>query len=469
MEYDSNTGGITGKSDAGTLLYENSEKPYALTGVDPSTGLVPEADQALTYTSFGSVRTISEDADSAVLVYNSDDERIKMMVLHNGSHEVTRWYSGSTFMKDSVSGTARSFTYIGGDAYSAQVVALKQGSTVSYYYLLRDHLGSITHVVNSTDNSVTAEYSYDSWGRMRNPQTWENYSPGSEPVLFSSRGFTGHEHLPWFNLVNMNGRVYDPLTGGFLSPDPYIQSPDITQNYNRFTYCLNNPLIYVDPSGYVKQPGRGPLWVAWHNFIHHFLPSLFDGNESSLSDAGGSNPSVYSYYSQWNNLDLGDGSNNIDGPQGQEGAMETVYSVANAINEFNPIANLWDVVSYALTGKDRFGNDMSLGKGMLKAAGVFPVGKIGNLAKAESLFTITNQSASKMNVVLNSGKASEFYKILNPAWNGTMPEVGYESFKAANGVRAWIYPAEMSNQGMATIKMMDRNGYLLIFRFADGF
>ena len=64
-----------------------------------------------------------------------------------------------------------------------------------------------------------------------------------------ARGFTGHEHLPEFNLINMNGRVYDPILGKFLSPDNYIQMPDYTQNLNRYSYCLNNPLMYTDPDG----------------------------------------------------------------------------------------------------------------------------------------------------------------------------------------------------------------------------
>ncbi|MBK7480198.1 MAG: hypothetical protein IPI69_11090 [Bacteroidales bacterium] len=85
---------------------------------------------------------------------------------------------------------------------------------------------------------------------MRNTANWNNYSPGSEPVLFvAGRGFTGHEHLPWFNLINMNGRLYDPLTAQFLSPDNYVQLPDFTQNFNRYSYCLNNPLKYSDPDG----------------------------------------------------------------------------------------------------------------------------------------------------------------------------------------------------------------------------
>ena len=59
----------------------------------------------------------------------------------------------------------------------------------------------------------------------------------------------GHEHLSYFGLINMNGRVYDPFTSGFLSVDNYVQSPGYTQSFNRYAYCLNNPLVYVDPSG----------------------------------------------------------------------------------------------------------------------------------------------------------------------------------------------------------------------------
>jgi len=47
----------------------------------------------------------------------------------------------------------------------------------------------------------------------------------------------------------MNGRLYDPILGRMLSPDNYIQLPDFSQNLNRYSYALNNPLIYTDPSG----------------------------------------------------------------------------------------------------------------------------------------------------------------------------------------------------------------------------
>ena len=65
------------------------------------------------------------------------------------------------------------------------------------------------------------------------------------------RGYTGHEMIPEVSLINMNGRMYDPKLGRFLSPDNYVQLPDNPQNLNRYSYCLNNPLKYTDPSGEV--------------------------------------------------------------------------------------------------------------------------------------------------------------------------------------------------------------------------
>lgn len=60
-----------------------------------------------------------------------------------------------------------------------------------------------------------------------------------------------HEMLTEFGLINMNGRVYDPLLGRFLSTDNFVQEPNSTQSFNRYSYCLNNPLKYNDPSGEV--------------------------------------------------------------------------------------------------------------------------------------------------------------------------------------------------------------------------
>ena len=116
------------------------------------------------------------------------------------------------------------------------------------YNIGRDYLGSITHIA-SVDGILVAEYSYDPWGRLRDPETLVPYKPGEEPALMLGRGFGGHEHLTWFGLINMNARLYDPLLGRFVSPDPFVQMTERAANFNRYLYGLNNPFSYVDESG----------------------------------------------------------------------------------------------------------------------------------------------------------------------------------------------------------------------------
>ena len=116
-------------------------------------------------------------------------------------------------------------------------------STMSY--VLKDHLGSMYATV--TNGSVDY-YSFDAWGRERNPNT---FLYDNVPSHSFSRGFCMHEHYRDFGLINMNGRMYDPVVGRMLSPDIVIQNPEYSQSYNRYSYCFNNPLRFTDPSGYV--------------------------------------------------------------------------------------------------------------------------------------------------------------------------------------------------------------------------
>ena len=120
----------------------------------------------------------------------------------------------------------------------AAVYVKQSGQSDKIYYAHTDHLGSI---LSLTDNNGTSVFqaTYDAWGRQT----------VSQNTIGFARGYTGHEHLTEFGLIDMNGRMYDPLLGRFLSPDPYVQMPDLSQNFNRYSYCLNNPLIYTDPSG----------------------------------------------------------------------------------------------------------------------------------------------------------------------------------------------------------------------------
>ena len=116
----------------------------------------------------------------------------------------------------------------------------------------RKNLGSGTRIYNTSGTAVFSAQ-YDPWG----VQTVTTNTIGYRSALCDAfimewrknRGYCGHEMLNDFQLINMNGRMYDPYLGRFLSPDNYVQLPTSAQSFNRYSYCLNNPLKYVDPSG----------------------------------------------------------------------------------------------------------------------------------------------------------------------------------------------------------------------------
>ena len=208
-----------------------------------------------------------------------------MDVTQSGTNILTRWYADGSYMKETASGVTKEYTYLGGDAYTAPVVATTQNGVTTYYYLLRDYLGNITHVVNSLTNNVN-EYSYDAWGRRRNPTDW-SYTLASQPALFADRGFTSHEFLSWFNLYNMNGRMYDPLVGRFLSVDNFVQDPTNSQSYNRYSYGLNNPLKNSDPSGMLLVPNDATVNAYFSSLqTSEFNNSREGGDVSFFSGPG---------------------------------------------------------------------------------------------------------------------------------------------------------------------------------------
>ena len=95
--------------------------------------------------------------------------------------------------------------------------------------------------------------SFDAFGLRRSANEFGSYTDADRAGFDTSvttRGFTGHEGLDAVGLVHMNGRVYDPLLGRFISADPYIPAPHLTQSYNPYSYATNNPLSYVDPDGF---------------------------------------------------------------------------------------------------------------------------------------------------------------------------------------------------------------------------
>ncbi len=157
--------------------------------------------------------------------------------------------------------------------------ALKQqyNSTLQVVYRSRNHAGtagSIVALMNESSN-IVEETNYDPWGRVRNPNDW-TYA-NAQPLSLIYRGFTGHEMLPEFGLINMNGRLYDPALGRFLSPDNYVQDPNNPQNYNRYAYAMNNPLKYTDPDGEFWNLIIGGLIGGTINWIAHGAEFSWEG------------------------------------------------------------------------------------------------------------------------------------------------------------------------------------------------
>ena len=245
----SDNGNIVNIEGVGQLFYSNADKPYQVTSMLMEEHAAPSGVQTVSYTCYSRPSLITEEGISAAFTYNGDGDRVKMNVASGTDSILSRYYIGGQYELDvTESGTVERL-YLGGDAYSAPAVFIKSDCIPSGLYNIgRDYLGSILYIL-SPEGALVEENSYDPWGRLRNPETSEIYARGAEPSLFLGRGFTGHEHLPWFGLINMNARLYDPLLGRFLSPDPFVQMPDFTQNFNRYSYCLNNPLVYVDENG----------------------------------------------------------------------------------------------------------------------------------------------------------------------------------------------------------------------------
>ena len=170
----------------------------------------------------------------------------------------------------------------GGMVFAMQITRsgnLTQGGSTkpqeSLQYLHHDHLGSVAVVTDHT-GSVVERLAYDPWGKRRFPNGTADVND-TIVGLTIDRGFTMHEHLDEMGLIHMNGRIFDPLIGRFMSADPFIQAPENLQSHNRFAYVMNNPLSYTDPSGYfsLRKLFRAVLAIAVGYFTGQWIGNLF--------------------------------------------------------------------------------------------------------------------------------------------------------------------------------------------------
>jgi RHS repeat-associated protein len=279
INYEDN-GNIASKSDAGGKYTYHKSKINAVVSVAQAQDY-HDHNQSVQYTPFGQPDEIMEQAVETAygfnLFYGADYQR-KMMELrvgsvggdvapqvilnrrfYNGNYELDHvgpygWgNSGACVSSGCGKERIRKIHYIeGGDGLCA--IMVREGDLDSVFYVHKDYLGSLLTFTGEEGN-VLYEQNFDAWGRYRNIKDWSYVGlPGRPRWLY--RGYTGHEHLEqqdldtgFFELINMNGRLYDPINGRMLSPDNLIHDDAGTQGYNRYSYAHNNPLKFTDPDG----------------------------------------------------------------------------------------------------------------------------------------------------------------------------------------------------------------------------
>ena len=261
--------------------------PHAVCTVDGSPGysydqngnMVIGNGRTVTYNPFNKVSHIKGKpsvpdgpAPTVDFMYGADGNRVVQLVGTTGGETARTVYvgmggTGKTLYERTKHGTGETehvqFLYAGGthggNAFALRVVQAGSNpgtdATGEMRYQHFDHLGSVTastdkngRVVGALGGSETTVLGYDAWGARRAPDG----RPATTALTLQAghREFTGHETIPSVGLVNMNGRVYDPELGRFLTPDPTVQFVADLQSYNRYSYVLNNPLRYTDPTGY---------------------------------------------------------------------------------------------------------------------------------------------------------------------------------------------------------------------------
>ncbi|MBW9332388.1 hypothetical protein FEE59_02570, partial [Herbaspirillum sp. RU 5E] len=286
-------GNITNRSDMGSYVYGAvNGRPHALkelnfihggklqytydangaliaeVAVDSAGVVIADRGRTESYTSYGMLKTVSSPSVALSFVYGPDHQRIKQVAPSATTIYLNPDNTGGLFYEKDIKadGTVVHKHYI--TAGGGVIALIKQtGTTQTINYMHRDQLGSTTTITDESGN-VIERLAYEPFGKRRQAGGATD-SEGTVVGINTDRGFTNHEHLEELGLIHMNGRVYDPALGRFMSADPYIQAPDNIQSYNRYAYVTNRPLGLTDPSGYLF---GGVLRVpfidnAWNNHV----------------------------------------------------------------------------------------------------------------------------------------------------------------------------------------------------------
>lgn len=240
-----NNGNIMSKTDVGNYTY-SSVKPHAVMKIDNANAYQYTSDLTTEYNDMGRIKLISQRQTypiSMKFAYGADgslwnlDYTPSMRSTDIGGHRAWSRYYDDNYEYLYSAAYRRDFYYL-----TDHVMAVRDyDKDFKFYVVAKDNLGSIVGIYNANGDKVFSA-SYDAWGK-------QTVSDTKDDMHLMLHGYCGHTMLSEFDLIDMKGRLYDPVVGRFLSPDNYVQLPGNSQNYNRYSYCLNNPLKYTDPSG----------------------------------------------------------------------------------------------------------------------------------------------------------------------------------------------------------------------------
>ena len=181
---------------------------------------------------------------SSTFSYGPDHDRYSQAATDNGVSTDTT-YIGGLF---EVVATATTTHYRHNIIADGQVIAvhtIDQSGNATTSYLHYDHLGSVDTITND-QGTIAQQMSFDAFGLRRDASNWDYDLTTAQITALkddTDRGYTFQEQLDNLSLVDLNGRVYDPTVGRFLSSDP-------VEGGNRYAYVYNNPMRFTDPSGY---------------------------------------------------------------------------------------------------------------------------------------------------------------------------------------------------------------------------
>jgi RHS repeat-associated protein len=225
--------------------------------------------QGISYTAFNKAETITDTLSDGTLrkiqyVYGLDQQR-RESIYTEGSTTTTKYYFGD-YEEVSDGTSTQKYFYIDAPTGLSAIYVIDGSGTGALNYMFNDHLGSITKVIYTSTGLITHQ-SFDTWGNAMSSTSWTSmakytlfidrcfYRPQLVPIYLKTttgnrfEKYVERSEIPIAESVSGNGRMYDPVLGRFLSPDPFVQMPDFSQSFNRYGYCLNNPLKYTDPSG----------------------------------------------------------------------------------------------------------------------------------------------------------------------------------------------------------------------------